>query len=85
MAVRRSRAFLKLLHVTLLVALDLFVGGGTTDLISSTQVYLGVIVTQRIGDKLNLFILGVGLFSRYWQVPPCLCLLNCKPCARFVL
>lgn len=41
MTMRRARAFLKLLDATLLVALDPFVGGGTTDPIGCCNILVG--------------------------------------------
>ena len=85
MTVRRARALLERLNSTVLVALNPFVSRGTANSIGSAQFNLTVFFTQPVGDKFNSLIHGTGLFPRHWQAPPCLCLLNCKPCARFVL
>src|SRR5262245_56593095 len=85
MTLRCPRAFRQRLDAVVLVALDPFVSGRSADAIGSTQFNLRAFITQPIGDKLYSLIHGTGLFPRHWQDPPCLCLLICKPCARFVL
>src|SRR6266550_7727488 len=81
----RARTLRKRFNSTFFVALNPFVSARTADCIGSAQFHLTVLLTQPVGDKFNSLIHGTGLFPRLWQAPPCLCLLNCKPCARFVL
>src|SRR5258706_3741171 len=85
MSVRGAGVFVERLNSTLLIALDPFVGGRTTDPISSTPLKPCMIMTETIRHKQKSLSHGAGLFPRHWLVAPFPCVLNCKPCARFVL